>query len=515
MNQFYLMTSFIVGFVILSIEIITAKILSPIFGTGLFVWTSSITVTMLALSIGYYIGAKKSKNKKIENQSIYHALILSSFFILFSTYILRKLDILYLILPLWMGTMLATMSMIFIPLVMMGMLSPVLVNNSTNQENNQVGWNAGLLSLFGSVGSLLGALCSGFILLQFLSYKQIIWANAFLLLGISLFYFIQFQKKVIYLFLLVPFAILLPQKNNLQEKENEDFKVSTLDIKDGAYGEVRVLHVLNKKSENVTKMMLLDGMPQGISDKNNQSSTAYHYLIQSIIYEYAKKKSCDKKIEILFIGIGAGMIPKNLENESCFKLSLVDINPNTSEFAKIYFKLQSEIVIQDGRQFIKNNPNQYDVIVMDIFNGESIPSHMLTQEFMKEISMKMNHDGLLLLNVIGSPQDEASNIMKQTILSQFKHLSMIALNNDEENINFIFYAAHEEFSTDIQNIQAYIIKNDKQDIFKKFDHLKIETIKKIKYHEIFTDDFNHFDQLTMVKKQSLRKEMMPFLLSIQ
>jgi hypothetical protein len=61
MNKFYLLTSFICGAIVMIIEIVGTKILSPFFGSGLFVWSSTITVAMLALSVGYFIGGQECR----------------------------------------------------------------------------------------------------------------------------------------------------------------------------------------------------------------------------------------------------------------------------------------------------------------------------------------------------------------------------------------------------------------------------------------------------------------------
>ncbi len=487
MKNLYIITSFLIGFIILSVEIITAKMLSPLFGTGLFVWTSSITVTMMALSLGYFLGGKISK-KNTDVSMIYYYLIAAAFFLLLSTSMYRRFDVLYQILPLWMGTMFATTVMIFLPLTILGLMSPILLKKSTEDEQlHHVGWKSSLLSLAGSLGSLFGAVLSGFILLEYFSYKQIMWLNAFLLINLSSCYFIIFRRQYVFLILMMIALYFFPQLK-LVKKENNNVAIETIGLKDGAYGEVKVVKVLDKEKDTWSQMMLLDGMPQGIMDLNTQqSSTPYHHVIKNIIEQ---EKSCQTRV--LFVGIGAGLIPKMIENEACYQLRLVDINPDTSKFAKEYFSLKSPIVISDGRKYIQQLKEKQDVVVMDIFSGESIPSHMLTSEFIEETKEKMNENGILIFNVIGHPQGEAENIMYQTLLQHFKHLYIKELNdNQKDNINFILTASNQELN---------MIPNQK--------------IKKTNHSFIYTDEFNHFDQLTVAKKQKLRKDMMGFLLFI-
>ena len=56
LRAFLYITAAITGAVILIVEILGAKLLSPYLGTSHFVWTSQIAVTLVALSFGYYAG---------------------------------------------------------------------------------------------------------------------------------------------------------------------------------------------------------------------------------------------------------------------------------------------------------------------------------------------------------------------------------------------------------------------------------------------------------------------------
>ena len=56
LRQFLYLTATITGAVILIVEILGAKMLSPFLGTSHFVWTAQIAVTLVALSVGYFVG---------------------------------------------------------------------------------------------------------------------------------------------------------------------------------------------------------------------------------------------------------------------------------------------------------------------------------------------------------------------------------------------------------------------------------------------------------------------------
>ncbi len=56
LRRFLYFTATITGAVILIVEILGAKMLSPFLGTSHFVWTAQIAVTLVALSAGYFVG---------------------------------------------------------------------------------------------------------------------------------------------------------------------------------------------------------------------------------------------------------------------------------------------------------------------------------------------------------------------------------------------------------------------------------------------------------------------------
>ena len=56
LRLFLYATAMVTGAVVLVVEILGAKMLAPWFGSSHFVWTAQITITLLALAAGYYLG---------------------------------------------------------------------------------------------------------------------------------------------------------------------------------------------------------------------------------------------------------------------------------------------------------------------------------------------------------------------------------------------------------------------------------------------------------------------------
>ena len=49
-------TVFLTGAAVMVIELLGTRLIAPFYGASLYVWTSLIAVTLIALALGYYIG---------------------------------------------------------------------------------------------------------------------------------------------------------------------------------------------------------------------------------------------------------------------------------------------------------------------------------------------------------------------------------------------------------------------------------------------------------------------------
>jgi spermidine synthase len=117
-----------------------------------------------------------------------------------------------------------------------------------------------------------------------------------------------------------------------------------------------------------------------------------------------------KPERVLIIGLGGGTLSNNLlDMYPEIEIDNVEIDPAVVSVAVEYFGFkQTEKVktyIQDGRIFIKRAQRkklQYDLIILDAFNGEYIPEHLLTKEFLQESKSLLNENGVLVANTFSN-----------------------------------------------------------------------------------------------------------------
>ena len=72
-----LSTVFVVGNIIMMLEVAGTRLVSPYFGTGLYVWSAIITVTLLSLSIGYWWGGRLADRYQ-QSKILYFGLLLAA-----------------------------------------------------------------------------------------------------------------------------------------------------------------------------------------------------------------------------------------------------------------------------------------------------------------------------------------------------------------------------------------------------------------------------------------------------
>lgn len=116
---------------------------------------------------------------------------------------------------------------------------------------------------------------------------------------------------------------------------------------------------------------------------------------------------------VLIIGLGGGTIPTALQRLlPQTRIDVVEIDPAVTRVARKYFGFSAEgsggkvrVIEADGRVFVKRAMREqlhYDLIMLDAFDHEYIPEHLLTQEFLREVRSLLNPGGVLAANTFSS-----------------------------------------------------------------------------------------------------------------
>jgi spermidine synthase len=112
----------------------------------------------------------------------------------------------------------------------------------------------------------------------------------------------------------------------------------------------------------------------------------------------------------LIIGLGGGVMPTTLAKlRPELDIDVAEIDPAVVRVAQRYFNFHSgpkmHVSEEDGRVFVKRAGKagtKYDLILLDAFDHQYIPEHMLTREFLIEVKSILTPDGVLAANTFSN-----------------------------------------------------------------------------------------------------------------
>ena len=150
--------------------------------------------------------------------------------------------------------------------------------------------------------------------------------------------------------------------------------------------------------------------------------------------EYTKLMFCGLLYQpepkrILVLGLGGGVIPREMRRyfpEA--EIDVAEIDPAIPPIASRFMGFQADdklrVHVADGRVFVKRqlraaSVQKYDVVILDAFNSEYIPFHLMTQEFLEEIKGVLASDGVVVANVFYS--NRLFDAEFKTFLAVFDH----------------------------------------------------------------------------------------------
>lgn len=160
------------------------------------------------------------------------------------------------------------------------------------------------------------------------------------------------------------------------------------------YGSLKVLDVTRTlNDETVPVRVIVSGATyhgQEVLDERYSSvATSYYGEKSGVDLAIATLREQGITPRLAVIGLGAGMM--NLYCDKVAQIDYVEINPMVETFAREYFSYLSQceektsVTIADGRLHLETLAqsgvrDRYDIIMVDAFTDDAIPTHLLTFE---------------------------------------------------------------------------------------------------------------------------------------
>ena len=177
------------------------------------------------------------------------------------------------------------------------------------------------------------------------------------------------------------------------------------------YGVVRVRE-LNADQPGQRERELIHGRVmhgQQFMDGERRRQPTGYYGVRSGVGRLLQALA-DRPIEVGAVGLGAGTIAAYGKPGDRYRFFEIDAAIVAAAHRHFSFVADSrarvEVALGDGRLLLQDESDRrYDVLVIDAFNGDAIPVHLLTREAVALYRDRLKRDGVIALHISNSHLD--------------------------------------------------------------------------------------------------------------
>ncbi len=407
---------FVSGVVSMGLEILAGRMVAPQFGSSIYTWGSIIGVFLAALSLGYYQGGKRASRRATEERLVRILLATGAFvavLILAGDLLLAGLS--GFPLPPRFASLPAVTVLFGPPTYLLGFISPYGAELSRKESK---GAASGHVYAVGTIGSIVGAFGATFLLIPSLSVSLIGLVFGLLLVGTSLVILAPtFPRRTVlataFVGVLLVGAVAVPSAGYSVRGETV-YQTQT------PYQELVVADLGD------TRTLYLDGQPHSAMDLEYRNRHVFEYTryfhVPFLLADWPNETTTNAPHRsgdidrVLFIGGGGFTGPKRFVNDYDVTVDVVEIDPEVIRVAKAHFGVEegpnTNIYNAEGREFLRNTDETYDLIVLDAYKKDKVPFQLTTREFMQLTADRLDEDGILLANLISAPTGPASQFYR-------------------------------------------------------------------------------------------------------
>ena len=452
---------FACGAALMALEIVAARVLAPALGNSIFVWGSVISIVMIALSLGYWLGGQLA-DKRHASRALAPLIAGAGVLTVIVPVIASA------VLPMAadmgprIGSLVASALIFFLPALLIATVSPLGVRLAASRGLTHIGRSAGGLYAISTGGSIVGTLATSFWLIPLLSLEPLIVGIGFTLFASAL--------------MALALPRLYPEEPNKTESTAETTGAPTdpaqpasppqpsrrartvrgaaplavalvvlggvlggavlADVASAPASDVageRILHREDSQYHRIT-VTQADNVRHLRFDASNQTALdmvdGYRSVIRYPNYADLALAVNPEAKRVLILGLGGGALPKRWWRDyPDMQIDTVEIDPAVVRISKEYFDLPDDprlrVFTQDARRYVQTSTDTYDVIFVDAYYADSLPFHLTTNEFFVEVKQRLAPGGVVAYNVIGSVTGRRSELfrgMHKTVSANWKNV---------------------------------------------------------------------------------------------
>jgi predicted membrane-bound spermidine synthase len=404
------LVAFWCGASVMAFELLGARLLMPSYGMGIDVWTAVITTTLAALAVGYWLGGRIA-DARPSPVTLAVILFVVGLSIVVIRLMGRMVPMLFQNTSLLVGAWGSALAILVPTLTFLGMVPPLLARLMV-EATERAGKTFGGVMAAGTVGSMVGTILAGIVLIPHVGVSGTLLglacatlAFSVAALGVSR----RFRSTILALVFALAAAGPSWAMDPWEPKVGED---PILEKVEGLYGNLEVIEHRGSLAlvANGIFQTALPQMSLGLWPGDMIRGREYTELIPFFRPEAESA---------LLIGLGGGLYERALGYYG-IDVRAVEIEPEVVRLADEYFGYWGDATVMDGRAFLARDPGRYDAVVVDAFLGGSLPEHLFTREAFGEMRERLEPGGVIVLHMFGSPGHPAIRAVARTLEAAFR-----------------------------------------------------------------------------------------------
>lgn len=429
------------GMAVLVVEITATRMLAPYFGNSIFTISSVIGIVLAALGLGYYAGGVLADRKPSERW-FFGLIVLAGFSVL----LLQLLNAVLLPriaykLSLIDGPLVVSLLMFFLPALFLAMLSPFAITLlHARGPGEGVGHASGLVFFWSTLGSIAGALGTGFVLIPRWGISEVIVGvgAVLVLLGVAGLVLTRSMPRIVPVGIAILGLICGMTLREIAALETRGVVYAA----DGLYDRI------------VIRDLPIGGRAARVLWQDHNVSGGVYLDDGSMAFDYTKyfdlyRLFVPELRAALAIGGGAYNVPAAILRDAPRAIvDVAEIDPSLHALARRHFALPEDARLRnhvvDGRRFLHDSAGSYDLIFSDAYRSfVSAPPQFATREFFALAKRRLRPGGVLIANFYGSlaPDTRATIYgVLRTMRSEFPQVYVFAAIDPASDAlqNFIF-----------------------------------------------------------------------------
>jgi len=441
-----LIVAFVSGAAIMTIEIAAARLLAPYFGTSLLIWTNIIGVVLLALSAGYFFGGRIA-DRRPHVRLLFTLLVAAGAAGIAIPWVVRPiarfvtLDALLLqsgSFFIFIASFAVTLLLLAVPLCLLGMISPFIIK-LYSIDQHRVGESSGTVFAVSTVGSIIGTFLPALFLIPTFGTNATITSAGVALLAVGCWGTLHSTATRTAALLLTLIASSFAGSAGIRATS------ATLYEGESLYHYIRV----EQGTDGSRRLIFNEGLGFQSEFHPDRILTGNYFDYYSTLPIFFNS---GRKLNVLILGLAGGTISRQLSHFYGDRLHIdgVEIDKKVIDIGYRFFDLGQKnlsVFNEDGTVYLMRSVKKYDIVIVDAYHEELyIPWTMTTQEFWRLVSEKLSPDGIVAMNVIGSPDMKLVRAIANTQASVFQ--SVFTAGAGENNLNTTVVSGNRVFFSD-------------------------------------------------------------------